>query len=164
MASTDHTPAAQPVSAAHIVDLVIAKFADRVEVEESFADQWSSADSHARYVALIRRGLAWPGNGANKVVASVSGPDDKIWGHVAAEVLDSAVDGLPLDGAVIEKVSNGVYSLTWEPVTGHLVTEDGDVWLTSHETDPKVRGAWIMRSKFAYRSRTGKTLTWRLVA
>ena len=54
--------------------------------------QFASAESHARYLALLRSATAWSCPDAGYVVASASGPDADTGARVAAEILHQACE------------------------------------------------------------------------
>ena len=102
-----------------LADRIVAAFdtakASRIECEEGH--DWSDADNHRRYLAMLSTARAWKVN-ATTVAANVARADICDWDYAVAELLDSAcdksdTDGVTLANGLITKVSPGSYRLTW---------------------------------------------------
>lgn len=87
---------------------------NRVAAERYATDDWSDADSHDRYVKVLR-GITVYAVGSRKVRAEVPDTaDGRLWAHVASEALDSSAqfDDVFTNGH-IRKVSPTRYLLTF---------------------------------------------------
>ncbi len=78
---------------------------------------WSTDDAHERYMAAVGTAVCYKVN-ERHVFASVGDLHCAVFGHIAAQLLDSACDKADVDGetwdtGLIEHIRPGMCRLTW---------------------------------------------------
>lgn len=80
-----------------IVDACTTRIGNMIQEENFFADTWVDQDSRKRYVAALEGAYAMVQGTAVVVYMKA-----EVWGYVAAEILDWALDSLDIHDVTIE--------------------------------------------------------------
>lgn len=100
------------MSTQEVVMHVLDAKAEQVEREADRVGDWTDETVRLRYVDVLRSVAVWATSERRIVAEVMRNRDGKVWANVAAELLDSTADVMP-DTAVINKVDDWTYELTW---------------------------------------------------